>query len=256
MEIEKNVFEIWKKLGETPLEALESFRQRQRIDSQVKMTYAGRLDPMAEGKMILLVDEAVHKKDLYNQKNKSYLVEILVGFSTDTNDILGKIDSDPSYYSLNDESDDIKKTSKQIATVAQGSIGFIIQQYPAFSSKPVHGKPLFVWARNHELHKINIPTHSVRLDVAEVIHDDAMIGGSELYKKITKKIELISGDFRQKEILDKWGASINAANRYAIITINIQTGPGFYVRQFVRDISKKINVPLVVYSICRDEIFL
>ena len=51
--------------GETPLEALEAFRARNKKYKNEKMTYAGRLDPMAEGVLIVLVGEEVHNKEKY-----------------------------------------------------------------------------------------------------------------------------------------------------------------------------------------------
>ena len=46
-----------KQIGETPLEALEKVRREHGFDANLPMTYAGRLDPMAEGLLIVLVGE-------------------------------------------------------------------------------------------------------------------------------------------------------------------------------------------------------
>ena len=48
-----NVIIAYKNIGETPLECLERHRKERSIDKDIPMTYAGRLDPMAEGLMIL-----------------------------------------------------------------------------------------------------------------------------------------------------------------------------------------------------------
>ena len=53
---------INKKEGETPLEALQYFRSRNKIYKEAKMTYAGRLDPMAKGLLLVLVGEETKKK--------------------------------------------------------------------------------------------------------------------------------------------------------------------------------------------------
>ena len=79
-----NVIIAYKNIGETPLECLERHRKERSIDKDIPMTYAGRLDPMAEGLMILLVGEECKNKDKYLGLDKTYEFKILVGFSTDT----------------------------------------------------------------------------------------------------------------------------------------------------------------------------
>jgi tRNA U55 pseudouridine synthase TruB len=46
-----------KKEGETPLEALSLFRSTHKSFKDVPMTYAGRLDPMASGLLVILIGE-------------------------------------------------------------------------------------------------------------------------------------------------------------------------------------------------------
>jgi len=50
----KNILLLNKKEGETPLEALQAFRSKNKKYKGVKMTYAGRLDPMASGLLLVL----------------------------------------------------------------------------------------------------------------------------------------------------------------------------------------------------------
>jgi tRNA U55 pseudouridine synthase TruB len=50
----ENVLKLYKNVGETPLECLERFRVENSEYKDVPMTYAGRLDPMAEGVLIVL----------------------------------------------------------------------------------------------------------------------------------------------------------------------------------------------------------
>ena len=72
----KKVILLNKKEGETPLEALEVFRKRKTKQKKeykdVKMTYAGRLDPMAEGLLIILTGEECKNKEKYLVLDKEY----------------------------------------------------------------------------------------------------------------------------------------------------------------------------------------
>ena len=62
-QIEPEVFVIWKQLGNTPLEELHRVRNQLGLSDEVKMTYAGRLDPAAEGELLILVGESCKRKN-------------------------------------------------------------------------------------------------------------------------------------------------------------------------------------------------
>ena len=87
----KKVIVLNKKEGETPLLALENFRAKNPKYLNVPMTYAGRLDPMASGVLLILAGAETKNKDKYLVLNKEYDFSMLFGFSTDTYDILGKV---------------------------------------------------------------------------------------------------------------------------------------------------------------------
>jgi len=52
--------------------------------------YAGRLDPMAHGVLVLLVGEENKKREKYEKFVKEYLFQCIFGVATDTYDILGR----------------------------------------------------------------------------------------------------------------------------------------------------------------------
>ena len=83
------VHQIYKKIGETPLQALEKHRKQKKIPSNAKLTYAGRLDPMASGVLLILQGATQKQRERYMGLGKTYEVKILFGFSTDSYDLLG-----------------------------------------------------------------------------------------------------------------------------------------------------------------------
>lgn len=83
---------LYKKVGETPLECLGRWVKQNPKYENMKMTYAGRLDPMAEGELLVLVGEECYEKEKYLGLDKEYEFDILFGFGTDTYDILGLTD--------------------------------------------------------------------------------------------------------------------------------------------------------------------
>ena len=80
----KKILNLYKEVGETPLERLERFKKDNSEYANEKMTYAGRLDPMAEGVLIVLVGEECLNKEKYLGLDKEYEFEVLFGFRTDT----------------------------------------------------------------------------------------------------------------------------------------------------------------------------
>ena len=88
----KEVIEAYKEVGETPLEVIQRTRIENNIGNDIPITYAGRLAPMAEGLLLLLAGDSVHKKEEFLKLDKEYEFQILFGFSTDTHDLLGRVD--------------------------------------------------------------------------------------------------------------------------------------------------------------------
>ena len=56
-----------------------------------KVCICGKLDPMAQGKLLLLFDEECKKMDENLEHKKTYQFKIAWGFQTDTDDTLGLI---------------------------------------------------------------------------------------------------------------------------------------------------------------------
>ena len=111
---------VYKKRGETPLEALENLRLKENIAPEVSMTYAGRLDPMAEGLIIILVGDAFKEenKKKYLGLDKTYELEILVGFDTDTHDLLGLVQNIKTDV---DQKEILKKVQNEINNICTGN---------------------------------------------------------------------------------------------------------------------------------------
>ena len=247
MQEKQTVHVLYKNLGETPHEAVLRFKKEHPEYADEPMTYAGRLDPMAEGLLLVLSGDVVDEKEKYLDLPKTYETEILWGFETDTLDVLGIVESRKlKVESVNEE--DIKKYLKNL-------IGKFEQKYPAYSSKPVSGKPLFQWAREGKLDQIQIPSHQVKVVNAEYISRRS-ITKIELMKSIEEKVGLVSGDFRQKEILEKWKDILSKVpfDSYSIDTITMAVSSGFYVRQFVSDLAESFGVKAITFHITRVKI--
>lgn len=218
---------IYKNIGETPLEALKKFQKNNPEYIGQKMTYAGRLDPMAEGELLVLVGEECKKKDEYLEMNKQYEFEVIFGFKTDTYDLLGLSE----HYDIDKEG-----IKNNLEKNLQSFIGKRSQKYPPFSSKPVDGVALFERARSGQIDKL--PERIVE------IYDLKLIGFRDIskddfWKYLKDNISLVTGDFRQKEILDKWQDNLSKTREgesFLVCKIVMDCSSGTYVRSLVNDL--------------------
>ena len=262
---QSDVFVSYKREGETPLECLIRLKDEGFLPATSKFTYAGRLDPMAEGLMIFLRGEAILNKEQFLHLDKEYEVEVLLGVSTDTGDILGLINS----HSLGDVVFDIKNVS----SVCQSFVGESEVPYPWFSSRTVNGKPLHEWAKEFALddedeiengEKEELLTRPMtKLSIKSIdLMDFYMIPSDVLIDNVKRRISKVKGDFRQDDILNKWDEiSIKKKSRkyeveleYPILKIKVKCASGSYMRTLAELIGQKLNVPSLAYSIKRTSV--
>ncbi len=76
-------------VGQTPLECAEAWRAEHPQYADVPLAYAGRLDPMASGKLLILIGEECKQQARYHGLDKRYEFQVLCGFSSDSGDVLG-----------------------------------------------------------------------------------------------------------------------------------------------------------------------
>lgn len=222
----KNKYIIWKNLGETPLETLNRLAETEEIPKEVPLTYAGRLDPAAEGLLIVLAGEECKKKDEYTKLGKTYMVEILVGVSTDSHDLLGI----PEYKG------EAIHILKKVQEYLDARIGKFEQKYPHYSSKNIDTGTL---PPPHEVELISYED----LSIEEVEREDVLVRVGEIVAGVT-------GDFRQAEIAQAW-AELETPEKFQLIEITLTVGSGFYVRQLAEDLGRELGTGACLYSLVR-----
>lgn len=245
------ILNIYKKAGETPLEAINRLRTDNPKYQDVKITYAGRLDPLAEGVLILLAGDAVYEKEKYLKMDKEYEAEILFGFETDTYDILG-------LPKRNKKIENLKK--EKLVNSLKIFIGANKMSFPPYSSYKIKGKPLFQWAREGKLNEIKIPERKTTVYEIKLL-GLKNISGEKLLQKIEQKINMIKGDFRQKEILKKWQEKMlpnlsDSKNKEAFWTtkIKIKCSSGTYIRSIAHELGKNLKTSGVILSLIRTKV--
>ncbi len=225
-----------KEEGETPLELIDRLREGGPISKNEKATYAGRLDPLASGEMIILTSEDVHRKEEFMGQDKEYEVEVLFGFATDSFDILGKIT----------EASDTKKPLDNIFLILQSFVGKFVQEYPRYSSRVI--------AMNEVPDEL--PTNEVEIYSVNYLgmHEKQSL---ELLADIQMRIAKVNGDFRQQEILDLWAEQLlNNRGSFSILKIEVRCSSGTYMRALAHMLGKKLATPALAYTIKRKKVII
>lgn len=216
----------YKNQGETPLECLERIRLEKGIDLEIPMTYAGRLDPMAEGMMIFLVGKECKEKEKYTSSDKEYEIEILIGVKTDSYDLLGMI-----------ESVDLQKKMPDMAKY----IGKFDQKYPEYSSKVIAMKEI----------PEDMPSKEVEIYSIESL-ESRLISGGEIAKQTIEKINKVKGNFRQDKIIEGWKefGKTYGKDGFKIIKLMVACSSGTYMRALAN------NLGGLAFSIKRTKIMI
>lgn len=232
------IFPLYKYRGETLAVLLDRFRSEHSLDHTAKLTYAGRLDPMAEGLVLVLAGEDRFRKDMLLDLPKTYRVEVLLGIGTDTLDPLGRITTmSPREVS----SADIEGAVSRMTAITT-------LPYPMYSSVPVDGKPLFVHARAGESVEVPLKNVSIYSVHIESIRTESM---STLATSVVRDIERVVGDFRQAEIIEDWTKLVSSTDTGVIVTLSISCSSGTYMRSLAQWLGQELGVPAIAYSIER-----
>lgn len=243
----------FKRVGQTPYDCVEAYKTRFPSSRFDTVSYAGRLDPMASGVLLLLRGEANKKRRHFEHLSKEYEVRVLCGLTTDTGDLMGK--------QLHFQFPILKsqrgtQVQKQLKKVIHSFVGSIEQRYPIYSSMRVQGKPLYWWARQGKISEVEIPSHEVHIS-SIMVKKSRRIHSHTLLNYIVRAVRSVQGDFRQKDIIQNWKNILQnnkSFTSFPLVHLTVLCGSGVYIRQLVQDIGEMIHTPMCVYSIHRTKV--
>lgn len=246
--------------GQTPLEAIVEWKQSQTISvaeelATTPLSYAGRLDPMAEGKLLVLIGEECKRQSVYTKLDKEYEIEILLDLKTDTGDVLGIAE-----YAG-------KETTKldTLPAILKQEIGARSRKYPVFSSKTVNGKPLFLYALDGKLGDITIPEHIEKIYHIQ-LEGITQISQNELRHLVAEHLSNVSrtsepskelgADFRQDVVKARWDVIFNSIpdRTFTTLTLRVTCGSGAYMRTLSERIGSSLGTTALALSINRRKI--
>lgn len=231
----------------TPLDCIKQYKADNPEYADVKMGYAGRLDPMAEGLLLVLVGEENKRRAEYLTLNKEYDIEVLFGVSTDTFDVLGRI---------TESADCGNEIETKVQQALPAFIGDITQTYPPYSSMTVQGKPLYWWAREGKLDRIDIP--SAQRTIHALKHTGTcQLTRKEVLREVKKKLaHMRKGTFRKEDIIQDWESFGAESDHHPmwIMSFTVVCSSGTYMRALANDLGHAIGVPALAWSIHRTRV--
>ena len=251
----KRYIVIEKQVGETPLSAMEAWRARADLSHEIPLAYAGRLDPIASGKLLILIGDECKRQEQYHAFDKEYTFEILFGFSSDTGDVLGIADAAAAHP---------EPHAPELHRALRTFLGTHPFRYPRFSAKTVRGIPLHEWTLRGDLPDSEVPTYnatvkSIRLDSirketgADILKN--MLDRIDLIPPVTDPRKMLGADFRRGKIIPRWRTLLdNSEINYTIATITATVGSGTYIRSLAPAIAEALGTYGLAYSIHRTKI--
>lgn len=247
----KKLIAIEKPIGWTPLHVIEKLKKQFPEYKDESLSYAGRLDPLAHGVLLLMVGDATKEREQYLAYPKTYEFDVLFGIETDTYDLLGIPKINPSPF----KGEGLGEGTKIIASFIQSHLGKQTQSYPPYSSKAVNGKPLFQWAKDNKLNEITIPEKEIEITSFKQMNSGT-ITKEQLQIRVDEAIQTVSGDFRQDEIKKAWKTLLDQETEETFVTarFRIECSSGTYVRALVHKLGKATKTSAVTLDILRTKV--
>lgn len=187
MQINNGFINFNKAAGMTSHDAVNFLRK---IFQTKKIGHGGTLDPAATGVLPIAVGRATKFLEYLTDCDKTYRAEILLGTSTDSGDLDGKIISQTENFSM--------PTLGELQIASKKFIGEIEQTPPKFSAIKINGQKAYDLARKNI--DFEIPKRLVKIYRLEILNVEKNI--------VTVEIDCSKGTYIRSLAID-FGESLN-----------------------------------------------
>lgn len=206
---------IDKPVGISSFDVIRRLRRRLSIK---KMGYAGTLDPLASGLMIIGVGEGTKKLTELTKLDKEYVTEILIGQKTESGDKDGRVVEEKEI----SEAEVAKDFSEaEVVSALTSMIGTLTLPVSAYSAIKQNGVPFYKRARSGQtIPESELPIREMKVYDAKFI-----------------------------------GISYNKEHKVVIIKAHFHVGSGTYIRSLGEELGKRLgNYPARLESLRRTKI--
>jgi tRNA U55 pseudouridine synthase TruB len=247
---------IEKEAGETPLMALSKWKRENPSYLTISASYAGRLDPMASGKLLVLLGEECKQQKKYTNLDKEYEIELLFDVGSDTGDALGLVEYSGT---------EVHVGRDTLEAVLRSEKGSHTRPYPPFSSKTVNGKPLFLHTLEGTVDNLTIPEHEERVyrirqrRISYVTSQTLQERIKDFFAKVPRTnapSKRLGEDFRIDAVRSSWESVFTGAGQreFTIVSLKVVCGSGTYMRALAGRIGGAFGTRALALSIKRTKI--
>lgn len=236
---------VYKPISVTPFQMVQKFKEEFPQYSNTKIGYAGRLDPLAHGVLLLMVGEACKRRDQYQLLPKTYIFKVMFGVNSDTYDPLGIL-------TLNNS---ITIDRTELENNLDSFRGKFEQEYPPFSSFHIDGVPMYKLSKEGKLNIDQLPTKSVEITEIELLEIKSL-PIEDLSRSAIERIKRVEGHFRQDEAVNCWEKLLTnrSGEQFTIATISVSASSGTYVRSISHKLGLNFNTGAIAFEIFRSEV--
>jgi len=237
------IISVWKRIGETPLQAMDRARKEYGITDE-PASFTGRLDPMAQGIQISLFGKDVNLRDQYNSCRKTYRFTAILGIGTTSYDPLGDI------------TDMVEITHDQALRFHRGMLaihGKIMQAFPACSAFRYKGRPLWWHALHGSLPK-PMPIKEREVFSVKELSTPINLPISTYRRTAIDDIKEVhqcnEGKFNCLPVISMW-RSLKKDTTIWRAQYEVTVSSGTYVRSLVHNLGVELGVPAHAMRITR-----
>lgn len=242
-----------KPAGWTPLEAMDALRDRTPELAGERMVYAGRLDPMAEGALLVLTGADRFDLPAHLRHDKEYRATFLFGVHSDTFDGLGRLG--PACPPA---------AAGCCLAAVESLVGVHALPLPAWCAYKVRGasagpahkngrRPLHAWANEGRLGEIELPVREMAV-LAVGAADVVATRASEQSDDVCARIRRVRGTFRQPDAVADWARLADGDPPLVLVHANITVSSGTFVRALANAVGDQLGCGALLYALRRTRV--
>lgn len=193
-----------------------------------KIGHTGTIDKDQSGLLVCLINDATKQVDYLQNFKKEYIIELILGIETDTEDIYGNIINKNTKVDI--DLDRLKEVLKNFTKE-------YLQTPPMYSAKKVNGKRLLQFA--HENVEIERKQTKVNIYSIDILNYD------QIHKELS--------DYNAKYFVPTDISVIENAHNIKLqkFYLKVSCSKGTYMRTLCKDIGKELSVYATMGSLVR-----
>jgi tRNA U55 pseudouridine synthase TruB len=239
---------IFKPVGMSLFSCINRVREELGLEHDRKISYAGRLDPIACGLIPIVITPDLERRKMicesFNGCYKTYRFNVIMGLKSDSYDILGIAEH------LNEYTEDLVEIQDKIFDLSL----ITRQEYPPFSSKTVYSE-----RRGKKVKLVNLalegdipdelPDHEVDITHFTLL-GYTIVEPNVIHHVITNILNTVDdpGHFRMNEVIEGWESIIHEKEQYTVLLCEAKVSSGTYIRGLANSMGG------VAYNIYRTQI--